>query len=175
MLEHVTPITTYDIMYSEMQMDYRWSHSGLQDIKWLELHDNAVGSTSSRETVEISIGTDLEWYSVVIVLTGIVIILSLETISVVFEFCYYHQCHYYFVMNIIIIKIDIIIIIIIVIVSIIVSFRTYTNALYYFLLNLEWSDWPPPQMYEQSYWSVKCFSTYLILSGGSYDSGTHVP
>ena len=50
----------------------------------LELHYIVGGRTSSTETVDISIGTDLEWYCVVISLTGIVIILSLKIISVFF-------------------------------------------------------------------------------------------
>ena len=59
-------------------------HSALQDIKWLESHYIVGVRTSSTETVDISIGTDLEWYCVVISLTSIVFILSLKTITVVF-------------------------------------------------------------------------------------------
>ena len=65
-------------------MDCHLFHSALQDIKLLELHYTVDSRTSSTETVDISIGTDLEWYCVVISLTCIVIILSLKTISVVF-------------------------------------------------------------------------------------------
>ena len=84
MIGRVTTRITFDIMYCEMQMDYLLFHYALQDIKWLELDYIVGGRTSSTETVDISIGTDLEWYCVVISLTNIVIILSLNTISVVF-------------------------------------------------------------------------------------------
>ena len=105
----VTTRITFDIMYSEMRMDYLLFHSALQDIKWLELHYIVGGRTSSTETVDISIGTDLEWYCVVISLTSIVIILSLKTISVVFLVLLLSPMSLLFsVMNIIIIKNDII-------------------------------------------------------------------
>ena len=71
-------------MYSEMQIDYHLLRYALQYIKWIELHYIADSRTSSEETVDFSVGTDLEGHCVVIFLTGIVIIVSLKTISVVF-------------------------------------------------------------------------------------------
>ena len=56
----VTTRTTFDIMYSEMQMDYDPFNSALQDIKWIGLHYIVDGHTSSNEIIDINTGTDLE-------------------------------------------------------------------------------------------------------------------
>ena len=57
-----------------------------EDIKWIELHHIVDGCTSSKKkTVHISVSIVLEWHQVVISFTGIVIMLSLKTISVVFS------------------------------------------------------------------------------------------
>ena len=65
------------------------------------------------------------------------------------------------------------IIIINIIIIIIVIFLTHPSALYYFLVKSVSSG----QIGHHYSWMIriKLVSTYRILSGGSYDSGTHVP
>ena len=142
-----------------MQMDYHLLHPALQYIKWIELHYIADGRTSSKETVDFIIGTDFEWNCVVTSLTVIVIILSLKTDSIGF-------LSVAIIINVIIIFLTwilllslkltyiIVIIIIIIIVIIIDYYLSLLLSLSFFeliqmlciafLLNLEWSDWPPP-------------------------------
>ena len=81
----VTTRTTFDIMYSEMQMVHDLINSALQDVKWIQLHYVVDGFASSPETIDINISIVLEMIMLSFLSTriGIFIILSPTTISIV--------------------------------------------------------------------------------------------